>query len=353
MTGFSKRQVFLAAAGAFWLLAAVRLVWLYRATGGFIGLDYGIYTAAAERAAAGLDPFSLGQTGTGFINHPGFLLLVYPFLWTGRVGFWIWSALSIAAWPHAVRLAAGELRKRRALLFLLPLTAAAEALFMGQASIAAAFCLAAAYTAVRKDRDVLAGFLIGLGMMFKFSLGIFGLYFLLRRRLRAAAALFGTVLVFSLAAEWLLYPGINRMFLLEMAGLFADHHPGVHNSSLIGMPFFPLIAVLLLGALSVAAVRNAAPATEWLAYGGFAAWTLLVSPLTWHHHFVLLAVPLAGLLHYRPWLGIALAALIQVDTLALLAGSPIRPGLLAALGILVLALAPLARANRKPGISSQ
>jgi hypothetical protein len=347
LTGLQRRTVFLVLAGAFWLLAAVRLVWLYRATGGVIGWDYGIYTEAAGRAAAGLDIYSHGEIGTGFINHPGFLLLVYPFLWAGRAGFWIWSALSLAAWPQTIRLAAVELRKRRALLFLLPLTAAAEALFMGQASIPAALCLAAAYAAVRKDRDVLAGFFIGVGVLLKFSLAIFGLYFLLRRRFRAAAALGATVAVFSLAAEWLLYPGINRMFLLTMVDLYADHHTGVFNSSLAGMPFFPFLAIILLAALSLAVVRNTAPSTEWLAFGGLAAWTLVVSPLTWHHHFVLLAVPLAGLLHDRPWFGIALVALIQVDLLGFLAGLPVHTGLLAALGILILALIPL---TGRPGV---
>lgn len=286
--------IFRIIAAGFWLLAFARLVWLFRNTGGVIGWDFRIYTAAVERAAAGLDPYQAGQIGTGFVNHPALLLFAAPFRWAGAVGFPAWLTLSLAAWPLTLGLAAAGKPGARTLVLLLPLTAAVEAVFMGQASIPAALCLAGAYHLSRSGRDGMAGILAGLGVIFKLSLGILGIYYVLRRRPRAAASMGAVIIGMSIGAELVFYRGINAQFIRAMLGLYAEHHPGAQNASLVGVPFFLPIALLLLAGLAVRAYR--AGADGWLVFGGFAAWTLLVSPLTWHHHFVLLAVPLVRLL---------------------------------------------------------
>jgi hypothetical protein len=362
MRALARRFVQPALLGAFLLLAAVRLAWLYRNTGGVPGWDYRIYAEAVGRAAGGNDPYRLGEIGTGFINHPGLLLLVYPFQRLGAAGFWLWMAGSLIAWPLTLTIAAREFPAGRLPVLLLPLTAAVEGLFMGQASIAAGLCLAGAFIALRRERDDLAGLLIGFGVLFKLSLAIFGLYFLLKKRFRAVAVLGLVIAFFSAVSELLLLSGINGIFFETMIGLYADFRPGTNNASLAGFPYFPVIALILLAGLCAAVVREPGRVTGWRAYGGLAAWTLLSSPLTWHHHFVLLAVPLVGSLAADPGgtggshgpgsppgpgdpagrsYGVALAVLIQVDLLGQLVGLSFHTGIAAAIGVLILAVAPL------------
>ena len=324
-------------AAVFWTLALVRLVWLYESAQGVDGWDYAIYDLGVERAFSGEDPYRQIGIETGFINHPGLLLVAYPFHLLGAAGSWVWLAASLIAWLAAVFLSFRAHERRAELLVLLfSLTAAAEGLFAGQAGIPAVLCLAVAYRFHRREKEIAAGILIGLAAVFKLSLGVFILFFLLKKRFGAAAAGLATLVLFSATAEWLLFPGINGLFFVSMAGLVGSAYPGVHNASLYHPSFTPVIGAFMLASLAWVVYRRGDRVPERLAFGGFAAWTLLTSPLTWHHHFVLLALPLAWLLAERPWVGIALAGLIQIDLLGQRIGLPFHTGILAAVGIYLL-----------------
>jgi alpha-1,2-mannosyltransferase len=316
-------------------------VWLARASGGEPGWDFAIYGTASERAAAGDDPYSrLGQE-TGFVNHPALLLLVYPFRLAGGAGATVWFAVLLAAWVGAAVLSFDPTERRgERLVLLLLLSAAAEGLIAGQAALPAVFCLAAAYRCHRANREMEAGVLIGLAVVFKLSLGVFILYFLVLRRFRSAAAAGAVLILLTALAEWLLYPGVTAAFFRTTAGLAAEAHPGAFNAAVYFPPVTPLIAVFALAALAITTLRRGNLTDARPAFGGFAAWTLLASPLTWHHHFVFLALPLAILLARRPWVGLALAGAVQVDLLGQAAGLPVHTSLLAAGAILLMNFIP-------------
>jgi hypothetical protein len=133
---------------------------------------------------------------------------------------------------------------------------------------------------------------------------------------------------------------VPAAIFLQTAGLAAVAQPGAFNAAVYVPPGPPLNAVFALAALAMTPLRRGNPTDERPAFGGFAAWTLLASPLTWHHHFVFLALPLAILLARRPWVGLVLAGAVQVDLLGQAAGLPVHTSLLAAGAILLMNFIP-------------
>lgn len=151
-----------------------------------------------------------------------------------------------------------------------------------------------------------AGLLIGIAAGIKLTPLAFGLYFLVRRDFKAlawmAAGFFG-----SIALAWALLPGASVTFWtrilpdtgriggpgyvdnLSVKGLLL--HVGMPDSNLTTVVW--LVLALALAALAAVVVKWALEADEnFVAVSATAVLMLLVSPVSWSHHWVWMAVAL-------------------------------------------------------------
>jgi alpha-1,2-mannosyltransferase len=189
------------------------------------------------------------------------------------------------------------------------------------------------YDLSRADNARLKGAGIGLAAGIKLTPAIFTLYLLATRRYRAAAvaaAVFAatvlagyTVLPASSASYWdmtFLNPahvgGIQLVMNQSMLGAIAR---GLHTSQ-VTSGWLALIAATGLAGLALAA-RAGRAGNEALGFSLCAITALLVSPISWTHHWVI-AVPallLAALATWRRWAGARRAARPRPAVLAWLA----------------------------------
>ncbi|MEN3344976.1 MAG: alpha,2-mannosyltransferase [Arthrobacter sp.] len=151
-----------------------------------------------------------------------------------------------------------------------------------------------------------AGLLIGIAAGIKLTPLAFGLYFLVRRDFKAlgwmAAGFFG-----SIAAAWALLPAASVTFWtkilpdtgriggpgyvdnLSVKGLLL--HLGMPDSGLTSMVWLALS--LALAAVAALVIKWAAEADEnFVAVSATAVLMLLISPVSWSHHWVWMAVAL-------------------------------------------------------------
>jgi len=151
-----------------------------------------------------------------------------------------------------------------------------------------------------------AGLLIGIAAGIKLTPLAFGLYFLVRRDFKAlgwmAAGFFG-----SIAAAWALLPTASRTFWtkilpdtgriggpayvdnLSVKGLLL--HLGLPDSGLTSIMWLAL--ALALAAVAALVIKWAVEADEnFVAVSATAVLMLLISPVSWSHHWVWMAVAL-------------------------------------------------------------
>lgn len=198
-----------------------------------------------------------------------------------------------------------------------------------------------------------AGLLIGMAAGIKLTPLVFGLYFLVRRDFKAlgwmAAGFLG-----SIAAAWAVLPNASVMFwtkILPDTGRIGD--PGyVDNLSVKGLllhlrlPDSGVTSLLWL-VLSLALVAVAALVIKWtvaadenfVAVSATAVLMLLISPISWSHHWVWMAVALpsmafamhrvpsrAGRMRLAGWILVAAAAVafyLTPKDLAMMAGAEV------------------------------
>jgi len=304
----AERRWLAAACLLFAGLAWQRLGWLAGNTGGIWGWDYRIYAAAWEKAAAGGNPYLPLTIGTGFLSHPFLLVLVAPFAGLGEAGYGLWALLGAAAWLGTLWLC-GRLVEVHGwrLVPLIFFTPAVEAVFMGQASALAGLAVVFAFQ---------SGAALAMAIALKTSPLALAGYFVAKGRSRflgMTALTLGLVTVLPMAV---LYPELVADFWGALTQLDGLVHHSPQNASLIGLTGWA--GMRWVGAAGYAglvwlAYRRGGPSVRL--YSAFLAWSILFSPLAWHHHFVLLALPLAALLAQDWKLGLCAAALFQWDGL--------------------------------------
>ncbi|MCC9308700.1 glycosyltransferase 87 family protein [Kitasatospora sp. RB6PN24] len=186
----------------------------------------------------------------------------------------------------------------------------------------------------RSDSRTPKGVGIGLATAIKITPGLFVVYLLLTRQVRAAAVSIGTFLAAALIG-WVALPGASGSFWTRY--LWDTRRVGevqlVDNQSLRGVAArllhtdHPGSAVMVVAALvgllglavAVAAGRSAAALPRAEAWGAVATAVaaLLISPISWTHHFVW-CVPLLVLLaaEARTWPARCLLAAVSVAFLS-------------------------------------
>jgi hypothetical protein len=305
--------------------------------GGDLGALYDRDAFAAALAQSGL-------TGLGsFVPHPPAnalwllpLASLPPFAAKG-----LWSGILIASLIFTIRALSG-LRSGFALstavvLVMAPTLAVRNGLAFGQPYVILAALLAGGALALEQERDLAAGFLLGLGVSFKpYALGI-GVLFLHGERRRAlagfaAGAILPSLLLWALAGPgpfiefaskvlpWMLKADIqdpfspvwgsasalaNRLFRFEPD---LNPHPWLAAPILARFSWSAVSSTLL--ALGVLSGRRALDSGKPLDGVGIStAFALAASPFTASYHLVLLTIPMAAVAARHSGGGAAMALL--------------------------------------------
>jgi alpha-1,2-mannosyltransferase len=314
---WSAGAAYAASAAACCLLAA-------RSQANFVDLH--VYRMGGAAVLHGRDLYQLRFAWLSF-TYPPFAAVVFTALavvpW--GVAAAVLTGASAVALPVALYMALRLPRPRRepaALMWPLALAAAVVAIWLepvrtalgyGQVDILVA--LAVLYDLTRPDTSRHKGAAIGLAAGLKLTPAIFVVYLLITRRYRAAATA-TAVFAGTVAVGFAVLPASSVWY---WAGRFAN--PGrvsqiqdPENQSLLGalartmhtadvLPVgLPLAAVVAVAGLALAAAA-ARRGDEALGFSLCAITGLLVSPISWTHHWVIAipALPVAGLAVYRAY----------------------------------------------------
>ncbi|NNH73119.1 DUF2029 domain-containing protein [Nocardia uniformis] len=299
-------------------------VWPFKEiTGGFIDLQ--VYRLGIETLRDGGDMYGqLPETTIGiglpFIYPPFAALVLAPFAllpWNAAAfAFFVTSvaALALTLYLVARRVWPGEDRRRLAVFvtacatpLALLLEPARSTLDFGQVNLLL-MALVAADCLTEKPRWR-RGMLIGIAAAVKLTPAAFVLYFLVRRDYRAAAtaAITGavaTALSFAILPQasmdyW--FGGLGNVSGLSGSAFHTNQSIQAVLARLeIGKPLFTIVWLLgaaALLALVVIAMRRAMDFPP-LALGINAVFTLLVSPISWSHHWIWIAPVLLAMVGY-------------------------------------------------------
>jgi hypothetical protein len=295
--------------------------------------DFSHYYVSALAMREGLDPYRidlrplaarLGLEGIGRATYPPFFILGFEplTLMAPHAAWWTWFAINLIALAASlfilIGLAGGSSIRERlanaALLLLFP--PLGVHIFYSQTQILILLLLVGTLYELGRDRDAIAGTLIGLAALIKvFPIVMIG-YLIGRRRWRAVAA---TVVTLTAGvAAVMIALGTHRA-----AGFAAGAHDvmsrefiarpaNIALGSFVSRLFWYIagidaggavdaarrIAVIgsevgLLG-LTVAATISEYPlGEEWRAYSLWIVTTIMLAPTAWIHYMVLLFVPFA------------------------------------------------------------
>ncbi len=285
-------------------LLAVELAGVVAFAATYKSLDFSVYMWGGRAVTHDTRLYLVQGIGHWFTYSPFAALVFTPIsvlpLTLARV---LWDLVSVAALAVScvltLRLAGRETSRATVILFVagaLLLEPVYHTLFLGQINL---ILLALILTDVwRVSRGRPAGIGVGIAAAIKLTPGVFIVFFLLTRRTKAAvtaaAAFAGCGLIAYLAA-----PGASRLYWLH---LFYDTKrvgaPYISNQSPYGAAiriagglahvggWYPVIP-LVLGAIGLAAATVLARHDDWLgATATTGATGLLVSPISWAHHWV-------------------------------------------------------------------
>ncbi len=258
-------------------------------------------------------------------HPPASVLLALPFARFDPAAAWVlWSVLSCAALVLSLALISRRLSGRFVTWTLLPVLVLIatshpfnETVWHGQLNCFILLALTAAWIGLTTLRDRAAGTLIGLATSIKLFPALLFVPVLLCKRFRAAAAGGVCIAAVLLASLGVLGADDHRRYASEIApSIQADHGLAWGNQSLPGLwrklfnpaqskfiPLYPsraieLVCTALSGAavlLLIALAALSGPARQRLpeAYLVAVAGSVLLSPVTWNHYFILLLLPAA------------------------------------------------------------
>lgn len=188
---------------------------------------------------------------------------------------------------------------------------------IGQSSLLVLLLLTAAYALLRARRDTAAGLVLSGAILLKLTPGILLVLLALHRRWRAATAAVAGVLALSALSSMVVGIGPQATYFLRMVPMLGAGTAFYPNQSLNGfltrvlhmgdyrkadlsldLPWPRLLAVaagLVIIVLSVAAIarrrRELGGESFQDGYATLVMASLLVSPISWEHHYVLALLP--------------------------------------------------------------
>ena len=278
-------------------------------------VDLHVYRMGGDAVLHGGSLYSLRFAGQLPFTYPPFAALAFALLawlpWAPAAV--LLTVATVATLPVMLYLAlrlpgSPPLRDHRA-AWELALAAAAAAiwlepvrstLFYGQVDVFIA--CAVLYDLTRPDTSPIKGAAIGLAAAFKLTPAIFAVYLLLTRRYRAAATA-AAVFAGTVALGFAVLPGASAYFwdISFLRPGRVSPPQNTQNQSLLGAmsrtfhtanvgPPWLLVALLVALTGLVLAVRACRRGDEARGFSLCAVTELLISPISWTHHWVL-AVP--------------------------------------------------------------
>ena len=198
------------ARGVLYALGAIAFVAIYvKSVQGTLDKNDGYDFYVAGRALLeGRDPRAAMLAEIGYITYPpSHAMLFAPLTAFGHVGFaLLWNGINAACVLVVPALAlgtiTGRVRGHPLWWYLLPALVSLRTLetnaTLGQSNLVVGTCCMVGIYLVRHGRPVRAGLAIAIGAAIKITPGLFGVYFLWRRRwLAAGGSLLGAVLLFG------------------------------------------------------------------------------------------------------------------------------------------------------------
>ena len=261
-------------------------------------------------------------------HPPPAVLLALPFAWlTYPNGMLAWNVLSLAALAFAITVIARDEHLVLRPWMVFPAIVAAllcspfrQQVLQGQLNLYLLAMLTAAWAAERGGRVVLAGSLVGIAAAVKLFPGFVILYYLITRRFASAIAAIAGAGLTTMLALVVLGPQAFRDYVHEvmpMVGTFTNiwanaslagfwtkwFNAGVTNTVIPpGPQHIPPIAFLPALASAGLVISAIATLAIWahkvrrlplnLRFGITLVAMLLLSPITWDHYFLLLALPM-------------------------------------------------------------
>ncbi len=199
---------------AFAVAAAFACHWLlWRSWGGFVGGldDTSLLFADFVRHyyPTAREVLRTGAPTSGYFYPVGFAVMLVPFgLVPLPVSMWLWGAVQLVT-AALLAIVAGRCLSRQGrgfpllhlVLFLLCLPVLSNFKW-GQVSTLAILCGVAALERYQSGRKVQAGVVLALGTAIKYYPGLFAIYFLLKRDVRALAAFAAATLLLAVGLPW-------------------------------------------------------------------------------------------------------------------------------------------------------
>lgn len=357
------------------VVALVWLRWIDPSTWNLV--DLGVYRAGGRAVLDGTDVYAAASPTHPelvFTYPPFAALLSAPLALAGETGAgWMMTVLSLASYAVvvvvAVKASAGERARSprqlwawSALLWLLGLALepVQRTLIYGQVNLVlAALVLLDLYVVPRRFRGVLIGLAAGI----KLTPAVFGVALLLRRdwasTVRSLLTAAGTVIVgwAALSEESRFYwagGGVDLARFGEYAVRSANQSVRAVLVRAVGEPgwLYLLLAAAVVVLTGVAALRLCHAGDDLAMVTALAVGSLLVSPVSWAHHWVWVA-PALVVMARRRWRGAVGATVLVMflppmwaangDPLSLSAGEQVLAATYALLGtayVVALAIAP-------------
>ncbi|NNM46347.1 glycosyltransferase 87 family protein [Knoellia koreensis] len=297
-------------------------------------VDLGVYLAGARAALTGDELYSVsvsnGHGGLLEFSYPPFAALCFApltALSTSCAGV-LMAMMSLASLGVVAAVAArsvgiGARGTLLVVLVALTLEPVQRTLLFGQVNlILAALVMIDAFLLPRRWRGLLTGLAAGI----KLTPAIFLMYFVLRRDWSSAGRLV-VAAVGTVVAAWLVMPHDSARFWFEGLGSMSQFGPEVvlwGNQSLDALArralqgsqapgwarvAFVAPAALGLFLLTVHAAKAQLQSSQWLsAFTAVAIFGLLISPVSWTHHWVWVVPALVVMVQRRWWWGAGLTA---------------------------------------------
>lgn len=257
------------------------------------------------------------------LNPPFLTLMMAPLgLFSYQTAYWLWSILSLGCGVAGAGLLAREISQDNSkvtsslglLVLLLAYFPTWASIVYGQLSLMLFFLLAVGWVAARRGQERLAGIALGLALSMKLFIGLFLIFFAVRRRWRLLCWSVGAALLCGLAGLAVFGFKTHLTYRLVLGnitwyadswnasftGFFSRIFGGSENIPLLHLPglafglahLSSLLLMICLIRLAWPRPQESSPVRFDLGFSLTIVAMFLISPLGWMYYFPALLIPL-------------------------------------------------------------